>query len=74
MILNKNEIHLLYYGYDYTIIKFNYYLCCSTPLPPLPTDKPVIHGNEEYCNTIGYGHLAAQDDDIYSKPMVYIFC
>lgn len=41
----------------------------NTPLPPLPTDKPVIHGNEEYCNTIGYGHLTAQDDDIYSKPM-----
>lgn len=41
----------------------------STPLPPLPPA-------EQYCNTVGYNHFNAQEDDIYSKPSVslYIIC
>lgn len=42
----------------------------STPLPPLPTDKVEVHPNDQYCNTVGYGHLSAAEDDIYSKPVV----
>lgn len=37
----------------------------STPLPPLPPA-------EQYCNTVGYNHFNAQEDDIYSKPSVSV--
>lgn len=38
----------------------------STPLPPLPPA-------EQYCNTVGYNHFNAQEDDIYSKPSVSLY-
>ncbi|XP_054273723.1 dedicator of cytokinesis protein 3 isoform X2 [Macrosteles quadrilineatus] len=34
----------------------------NTPLPPVPCA-------EQYCNTVGYNHFSAQEDDIYSKPL-----
>uniref|UniRef100_A0A1B6BYQ6 Dedicator of cytokinesis protein 3 n=1 Tax=Clastoptera arizonana TaxID=38151 RepID=A0A1B6BYQ6_9HEMI len=40
-----------------------------TPLPPVPSEKMEVIHNDQYCNTVGYGHLSAHEDDIYSKPV-----